>query len=73
MAGKRTGNTIGKEVLIKANKKKAEATKQKIYQAIEQLKNQGEKVTILKVKELAKVSYASAQKYVKQAREEGLI
>jgi len=73
MAGKRTGNTIGKEVLIKANKKKAEATKQKVYKAIEQLKEKGEKVTIIKVKELANVSYASAQKYVKQAKEEGLI
>jgi len=73
MAGKRTGNTIGKEVLIKANKKKAEATKQKVYKAIEQLKEKGEKVTIIKVKKLANVSYASAQKYVKQAKEEGLI
>jgi len=73
MAGKRTGNTIGKEVLIKANKKKAEATKQKVYKAIGELKEKGEKVTIIKVKELANVSYASAQKYVKQAKEEGII
>ena len=73
MAGKRTGNTIGKEVLIKANKKKAEATKAKVYKAIKKLKEKGEKVTIMKVKELANVSYASAQKYVKQAKEEGII
>ena len=73
MAGKRTGNTIGKEVLIKANKQKAKATKEKVYKAIQELKEKGEKVTIMKVKELANVSYASAQKYVKQAKEEGII
>ena len=73
MAGKKTGNTIGKEVLIKANKQKAEATKEKVYKAIQELKEKSEKVTIMKVKELANVSYASAQKYVKQAKEEGII
>jgi len=67
------GKEKGKNNIINYVKPKAEATKQKVYEAIEQLKNQGEKVTILKVKELAKVSYASAQKYVKQARNEGLI
>ena len=73
MAGKRTGNTIGKEVLIKANKQKAEATKEKVYKAIQELKEKSEKVTVRKVKELAKISMASAQKYVKQAKEEGII
>ena len=73
MAGKRTGNTKGKEVLIKANKQKAEATKEKVYKAIKELKEKEEKITVRKVKELAKVSMASAQKYVKQAKEEGII
>ena len=73
MAGKRTGNTIGKEVLIKANQKKAEITKEKVYKAIKELKEKGEKVTIMKVKELAQVSYATTQKYVKKAKEEGII
>ncbi len=73
MAGKKTGNTKGKEVLIKANKQKAEATKEKVYKAIKELKEKEEKITVRKVKELAKVSMASSQKYVKQAKEEGII
>jgi hypothetical protein len=73
MAGKRTGNEIGKQVLIKANKEKAIATKEKVYKTINKLKEQEEKVTIRKVKELAGVSLATAQKYVKQAREEEIL
>ena len=44
-----------------------------MYKAIQELKEKDEKVTVRKVKELAEVSIASAQKYVKQAREEGII
>jgi hypothetical protein len=73
MAGKRTGATIGKEVLIKANKEKAEKTKNKVYKAIKKLKERKEKVTIMKVKELAEVSKSSASKYIKQAKQEGII
>ena len=69
MAGKK----IGKHNIINYVKPKAEATKAKVYKAIQELKEKKEKITIMKVKELANVSYASAQKYVKQAREEGLI
>ena len=73
MAGKKTGNTIGKEVLIKANKKKAQVTKEKVYKAIKELKKQNEKITVRKVKDLAGVSIASSQKYLKQAKEEEII
>ena len=68
------GKTIGKQNLIKHyNKKQGEKTKTKVYKAIKELKEKGEKVTILKIVELAKVSKNSASKYIKQAREEGII
>ena len=67
------GKEIGKHNIINYVKPKAEATKEKVYTAIEILKEKNEKVTIMKVKEIANVSYASSQKYVKQAREEGMI
>ena len=69
MAGKK----IGKGNIEKYVREKAEATKEKVYKAIQELKEKGEKITVRKVKALAEVSMASAQKYVKQAREEGLI
>jgi len=72
MAGKLNAE-IGKKNLIKTAKEKAEATKEKVYSAIEELKKRNEKVTILKVAELAKVSKNSASKYIKQAKEEGII
>ncbi len=72
MAGKKNAE-IGKNNLIKTAKEKAEATKAKVYKAIKELKEKGEKVTIMKIVELAKVSKNSASKYIKQAREEGLI
>jgi Fic family protein len=59
--------------LYKNNQKKAEQTKQKVYKVIEELKRKNEKITIRKVKELAKVSLTSANKYVKQAKKEGII
>jgi len=58
MAGKR----IGKKNLLARNEKIANETKEK-----------GEKVTIKKVEKLAEVSYLSARKYLKQAREEEII
>lgn len=69
MAGKK----IGKGNIEKYVRKKANETKEKVYNAIEELKQKNEKITIRKVKELAKVSLASANKYVKQAREEKII
>ena len=70
---KMSGEKIGKGNIEKYVREKAEATKEKVYKAIQKLQEKKEKVTIMKVKELANVSYASAQKYVKQAREEGII
>jgi len=69
MAGKR----IGKHNIENYVKQKAEVTKEKVYKAIEELKEQGEKATILKIVEVAKVSKNSASKYLKQAKEEGII
>jgi len=48
-------------------------TKNKVYKAIEELKRRGEKVTILKIAEIAKVNKNTANKYLKQAREEGIV
>ena len=67
------GKVIGKGNIEKYVRKKAEATKEKVYKAIQELKEKEEKITVRKVKELAQVSIASAQKYVKQAKEEGII
>jgi len=58
MAGKK----IGKGNIEKYIRKKAEQTKEKVYKAIKELQENGEKITVRKVKELAKVSIASAQK-----------
>ena len=69
MAGKEKGI----KNLVERNKKKANETKEKVYKAIQKLKEKGEKVTILKVVEIAKVSKSSASKYLRQAREEGII
>jgi hypothetical protein len=62
-----------KEIALKNSKKRAEQTKEKVYKAIQELKEKGEKATVRKVKELANVSMNSATKYLKQAREEGII
>jgi len=67
------GKKIGVNNLKKANEKKANEAKEKVYKAIKELQAKGEKVTILKVVELAKVSKNSASKYIKQAKEEGII
>ena len=62
-----------KEIALRNAKMRAEQTKSKVYEAIEKLKKRGEKVTVRKIKELAKVSMNSATKYLKQAREEGIV
>ena len=62
-----------KEIALKNSQMRAKKTKEKVYKAIQELKKQGEIVTVRKVKELAKVSMNSATKYLKQAREEGII
>jgi len=70
---KEAGKEIGSKNLKKYNEQKMNETKEKVYKAIEELKAKNEKVTIMKVKELAKVSKTSASKYIKQAKEEGII
>ena len=70
---KMAGKKIGKHNIENYVRPKAEATKEKVYKAIEELKQKEEKITVRKVKELAKVSIASASKYLKQAREQGII
>jgi len=40
---------------------------------IKELKTKGEKITIRKIAQISRVSKSSAEKYLKQAREEGLI
>jgi len=62
-----------REHIIKINKQKAKITKEKVYNAIEKLKEKGEKISVRKVMKEAQVSKNSAQKYIKQAREEGII
>ena len=61
------------EHIIKINKQKAQKTKEKVYQAIKSLKEKNEKISIRKVTEKAKVSKSSVEKYLKQAKEEGLV
>jgi len=70
---KMAGKKIGKHNIENYVKQKAEVTKEKVYKAIEELKEQGEKATILKIVEVAKVSKNSASKYLKQAKDEGII
>ena len=61
------------EIALKNTKMRAKQTKEKVYQAIKKLKNENEKVTIKNIIIVANVGYTSAQKYLKQAKEEGLI
>jgi hypothetical protein len=67
------GKMIGKENLKKANQKKANEAKEKVFKILQELKQKGEKITIKKVEALAGVSYVTSRKYIKQAREEGII
>lgn len=62
-----------REHIIKVNKQKAQKTKEKVYQAIEILKTKGEKISIRKIMKEAQVSKSSVEKYLKQAKEEGII
>jgi len=62
-----------REHIIKINKQKAQKTKEKVYQAIEKLKAKGEKISIRKIMKEAQVSKSSVEKYLKQAKEEGII
>jgi len=72
MAGKRNAE-IGTKNLIKAVKKKAETAKNKVYTAIEQLKKENKRISALAISKISGVSRNTAIKYLKQAREEGLI
>ena len=59
--------------LIQANKKRQEEAKEKVLKVIEKLKEDNEKITIRKVAEFANVNKNTANKYIKQAREKGII
>jgi len=72
MAGKRNAE-IGTKNLIKAVKKKAETAKNKVYTAIEQLKKENKRISALAISKISGVSRNTATKYLKQAREEGII
>jgi len=62
-----------REHIIKVNKQKAQKTKEKVYKAIQELKKKKETISIRKVMKEAQVSKSSVEKYLKQAREEGII
>jgi len=62
-----------RELALKNSQMRAQKTKEKVYKAIQELKEKGEKITSIKIMEIAKVSKNSALKYLKQAREEGII
>ena len=62
-----------RELALKNSQMRAQKTKERVYKAIQELKEKGEKATVRKIKELAKVSMNSATKYLKQAKEEGII
>ena len=62
-----------KEHILRVNQQKALKTKEKVYKAIIKLKENNEKITVRKVMQEAGVSKNSANKYLKQAREEGIV
>jgi hypothetical protein len=62
-----------RENILRINKKRAEKTKEKIYKVIKQLQEKNENIGIKKVAKIAQVSVNTARKYLKQAREEGII
>ena len=62
-----------RELALKNSQMRAQKTKEKVYKAIQELKEKGEKITSIKIMEIAKVSKNSALKYLKQAREEGIV
>ena len=62
-----------KENIKKIHQLRTTQTKEKVYKAIEKLKGQEEKITVRKVAEVAEVNKNTASKYIKQAKEEGII
>ena len=54
------------EVLKQANKKRAEQTKEKVYQAVKALEDRGELISVRKVAREAGVSMNTARKYLKE-------
>ena len=72
MAGKRNSE-VGKKNLLKRNETLAKEAKEKVYIAIRTLKKLKQKVTIMKVVEIAEVSINTSRKYINQAKEEGII
>ena len=62
-----------KENILQINQKRAEKAKAKVYKAIEKLKEKQENIGIKKVAKVADVSVNTARKYLKQAREEGIV
>jgi len=61
------------ENIKKIHQLRKEQTKEKIYNAIKELKKRNEKITIRKVAEVANVNKNTANKYIKEAKEEGII
>jgi len=61
------------ENILRINQLKAEKTKQKVYKAIQELKEKNEMIGIKKIAKITGVSVNTARKYINQAREEGLI
>jgi len=59
--------------LIQSNCKRQQEAKEKVLKVIEKLKEDNEKITIRKVAEFANVNKNTANKYIKQAREKGII
>ena len=62
-----------KENILRINKERAQKTKEKIYKVIKQLQDKNENVGIKKVAKIAQVSVNTARKYLRQAKEEGII
>jgi len=62
-----------KQHITKINKLRAIDKKKKVEQAVESLKFLQEKITIRKVAEFAKVSKSTAEKYLKELKEQGII
>ncbi len=61
------------ENMRKINKKRAEAKKAKVLGAVQSLQFLKEKITVRKVAEQANISTKTAQKYLKELKQEGLI
>jgi len=62
-----------REHIIKINKLRAIDKKKKVEQAIESLKFLNERISVRKVAEYANISTKTAQKYLKELKEEGVI